>query len=159
MRTSMSRTVSSISSSTTFARTGARCPTRRPDPAHSRCVADADRSGDWKWSCSLPEEAVRGLPSHQHSPYPQQSVGQLPALWRDRLQAELRDDGHWVQLRLSDNGPGIAEGTTPGCSSPSPRAMWRTGGGSGLGLAIVAKIVSQHHGTIRLGRSELGACR
>ena len=34
--------------------------------------------------------------------------------------------------------------------------MARTGGGSGLGLAIVAKIVSQHHGTIRLGRSELG---
>ncbi|GJA32720.1 MULTISPECIES: two-component system sensor histidine kinase EnvZ [Aeromonas] len=74
-----------------------------------------------------------------------------------RLQAELRDDGHWVRLRLSDNGPGIAEEDYSRVLKPFTQGnVARTGGGSGLGLAIVAKIVSQHHGTIRLGRSELG---
>ena len=74
-----------------------------------------------------------------------------------RLQAELKDDGHWVRLRLSDNGPGIAEQDYSRVLKPFTQGnLARTGGGSGLGLAIVAKIVSQHHGTIRLGRSELG---
>lgn len=74
-----------------------------------------------------------------------------------RLQAELKDDGHWVRLRLSDNGPGIAEQDYSRVLKPFTQGnLARTGGGSGLGLAIVAKIVSQHHGTIKLGRSELG---
>ena len=76
---------------------------------------------------------------------------------RALLQAELKDDGHWVRLRLSDNGPGIAEQDYSRVLKPFTQGnVARTGGGSGLGLAIVAKIVSQHHGTIRLGRSELG---
>jgi signal transduction histidine kinase len=62
-----------------------------------------------------------------------------------------------VRLRLSDNGPGIAEQDYYRVLKPFTQGNEaRTGGGSGLGLAIVAKIVSQHHGTIRLGRSELG---
>jgi two-component system osmolarity sensor histidine kinase EnvZ len=62
-----------------------------------------------------------------------------------------------VRLRLSDNGPGIAEEDYSRVLKPFTQGnVARTGGGSGLGLAIVAKIVSQHHGTIRLGRSELG---
>lgn len=74
-----------------------------------------------------------------------------------RLQAELKDDGHWVRLRLSDNGPGIAEQDYSRVLKPFTQGnLARTGGGSGLGLAIVAKIVSQHHGTIKLGRSDLG---
>jgi two-component system osmolarity sensor histidine kinase EnvZ len=74
-----------------------------------------------------------------------------------RLHAELKDDGHWVRLRLSDNGPGIPEQDYYRVLKPFTQGNEaRTGSGSGLGLAIVAKIVSQHHGTIRLGRSELG---
>lgn len=74
-----------------------------------------------------------------------------------RLHAELKDDGHWVRLRLSDNGPGIAEQDYFRVLKPFTQGNEaRTGSGSGLGLAIVAKIVAQHHGTIRLGRSGWG---
>ena len=71
-----------------------------------------------------------------------------------RVHAELRDDGHWVRLRLSDDGPGIPEGDYQRVLKPFTQgSLARTGGGSGLGLAIVAKIVAQHHGTLRLGVS------
>lgn len=73
------------------------------------------------------------------------------------LHAELKDDGHWVRLRLSDDGPGIPEQDYTRVLKPFTQGnVARTVGGSGLGLAIVAKIMAQHHGTIRLGRSELG---
>ena len=62
-----------------------------------------------------------------------------------------------MRLRLSDNGPGIPEQDYYRVLKPFTQGNEaRTGSGSGLGLAIVAKIVSQHHGTIRLGRAELG---
>ena len=74
-----------------------------------------------------------------------------------RLHAELKDDGHWVRLRLSDDGPGIPEQDYTRVLKPFTQGnVARTVGGSGLGLAIVAKIVAQHHGTIRLGSSDLG---
>ncbi|MFM4650828.1 two-component system sensor histidine kinase EnvZ [Aeromonas bivalvium] len=74
-----------------------------------------------------------------------------------RLQAELRDDGHWVRLRLADDGPGIPEADHQRVLRPFTQGnQARTGGGSGLGLAIVAKIVAQHHGTLRLGVSDWG---
>ncbi|MCF5839813.1 two-component system sensor histidine kinase EnvZ [Aeromonas veronii] len=74
-----------------------------------------------------------------------------------RLNAELKDDGHWVRLRLSDDGPGIPEQDYSRVLKPFTQGnVARTVGGSGLGLAIVAKIVAQHHGTIRLGSSDLG---
>ncbi|WP_421312915.1 two-component system sensor histidine kinase EnvZ [Aeromonas sp. 603404] len=74
-----------------------------------------------------------------------------------RLHAELKDDGHWVRLRLSDDGPGIPEQDYSRVLKPFTQGnVARTDGGSGLGLAIVAKIVAQHHGTIRLGSSDLG---
>ncbi len=74
-----------------------------------------------------------------------------------RLHAELKDDGHWVRLRLSDDGPGIPEQDYSRVLKPFNQGnVARTVGGSGLGLAIVAKIVAQHHGTIRLGSSDLG---
>lgn len=72
-----------------------------------------------------------------------------------RVQAELRDDGHWVRLRISDDGPGIPETDYQRVLRPFTQGnQARTGGGSGLGLAIVAKIVAQHHGTLRLGVSD-----
>ncbi len=42
-----------------------------------------------------------------------------------RLHAELKDDGHWVRLRLSDDGPGIPEQDYSWCSSRLLRGMWR----------------------------------
>ena len=74
-----------------------------------------------------------------------------------RLHAELKDDGHWVRLRLSDDGPGIPEQDYARVLKPFTQGnVARTVVGSGLGLATVAKIVAQEHGTIRLGSADLG---
>ncbi|MGL4251035.1 MAG: two-component system sensor histidine kinase EnvZ [Aeromonas sp.] len=74
-----------------------------------------------------------------------------------RLHAELQEDRYWVRLRLCDDGPGIPEQDYTRVLKPFTHGnVARTVGGSGLGLAIVGKIVAQHHGSIRLGRADIG---
>ncbi|WP_421241373.1 two-component system sensor histidine kinase EnvZ [Aeromonas enteropelogenes] len=107
---------------------------------------------------ALPEEAVRVA----CNPVSMRRVlsnlsGNSLRYGATRLLGELKDDGHWVRLRLSDDGPGIPEQDHFRVLKPFTQGnLARTTGGSGLGLAIVARIVAQHHGTIRLGRSEWG---
>ncbi|WP_439837331.1 two-component system sensor histidine kinase EnvZ [Aeromonas enteropelogenes] len=107
---------------------------------------------------ALPEEAVRVA----CNPVSMRRVlsnlsGNSLRYGATRLLGELKDDGHWVRLRLSDDGPGIPEQDHFRVLKPFTQGnLARTAGGSGLGLAIVARIVAQHHGTIRLGRSEWG---
>jgi two-component system sensor histidine kinase FlrB len=52
----------------------------------------------------------------------------------------------WLQLRVRDDGPGIAEEALPRIFDPffTTRA-----GGTGLGLAVVAMTVASHGGEIR----------
>lgn len=74
-----------------------------------------------------------------------------------RLWVELQGDEHWARLRLSDNGPGIPVQDCERLLRPFTQGdAARTRSGSGLGLAIVAKILAQHHGSVRLGRAEQG---
>ena len=155
MRTSMSRTASSISSSTTSARTGLDArPVDLTQLIHDALLMQTDQGLEVE--LLLPEEAVR-MACHPISipPYPQQSVGQLPALWGDpvcRPSSGMMVTGCACACPM--NGPGFAEAGLLLVLKPFTQGnVARTGGGSGLGLAIVAKIVSQHHGTIRLGRS------
>lgn len=60
-----------------------------------------------------------------------------------------------VQVRLQDSGPGVAPEMREQIFNPFVTTK-KTG--VGLGLSIVAKIVDEHHGTIRLEKSERGAC-
>jgi signal transduction histidine kinase len=69
-------------------------------------------------------------------------------------------NGRWVQLTVTDDGPGIP---------PEDRARVferfvrldadrsRRGGGTGLGLAIVAEVVGAHGGTVSIGDAHPGS--
>ncbi len=58
-----------------------------------------------------------------------------------------------IILRISDNGTGIEEENREKIFEPF---FTKRVDGTGLGLAIVKQIVMAHHGTIEVGRSELG---
>jgi len=58
-----------------------------------------------------------------------------------------------IILRIGDNGTGIEEENREKIFEPF---FTRRVDGTGLGLAIVKQIVMAHHGTIEVGRSELG---
>ncbi|HGM5883392.1 MAG: HAMP domain-containing protein [Stenotrophomonas maltophilia] len=78
---------------------------------------------------------------------------------RSRVRLQLQRDGdHW-QLRVCDDGPGIAAADRERVFQPFTRldlSRQRTTGGVGLGLAMVARIVACHHGSVRVEDSALG---
>jgi two-component system NtrC family sensor kinase len=65
------------------------------------------------------------------------------------------DSPSTVVLEVGDSGPGIADGDHERIFEPFFTTK-SDGKGTGLGLPIVRNIVDQHHGEIRVGRSDLG---
>jgi len=66
--------------------------------------------------------------------------------------------GHWVELSVTDHGPGIPREHLPRLTERFYRvdpARSRESGGTGLGLAIVKHIIERHRGSLEL-RSTLG---
>jgi nitrogen fixation/metabolism regulation signal transduction histidine kinase len=64
-------------------------------------------------------------------------------------------DGSYVEIRVSDNGPGFASDIIDQAFYPYVTSK---AGGTGLGLAIVKKLVEEHGGRISAGnRSQGGA--
>jgi signal transduction histidine kinase len=75
-----------------------------------------------------------------------------------RLTLSARRDGNWLDLRVQDQGPGIAADQLPNIFERFYRAdasRSANGGESGLGLAIVRSIVEAHGGTVA-AESQLG---
>jgi two-component system sensor histidine kinase FlrB len=71
------------------------------------------------------------------------------------LEAHPAGDG-WVDIRVSDSGPGISPQHRERLFEPF---FTTRQGGTGLGLAIVKSVVDAHHGTIAAVDSPLGgAC-
>jgi len=67
------------------------------------------------------------------------------------IRVELRFEGDFVVLDVSDNGHGIAEDEVPLIFDRFYRAgdeMTRTSQGTGLGLYLVQRIMKAHHGTV-----------
>lgn len=62
----------------------------------------------------------------------------------------------WLELCVSDSGPGIAEQILPQIFEPFFTTK-APGQGTGLGLPICQSIIQQHGGTISVDRSELGS--
>ncbi|HEX2905978.1 MAG TPA: HAMP domain-containing sensor histidine kinase [Phototrophicaceae bacterium] len=78
---------------------------------------------------------------------------------RGKISAELQQQDHQIQFRITDTGPGIAPEDQSRIFERFYKAdksrTHATNGGSGLGLAIVQKIIELHHGTVTI-RSEPG---
>ncbi len=73
-----------------------------------------------------------------------------------RIEADelnISENKEEIILRIGDNGTGIEEENREKIFEPF---FTRRVDGTGLGLAIVKQIVMAHHGTIEVGRSELG---
>jgi signal transduction histidine kinase len=76
---------------------------------------------------------------------------------------EVPDDPHvrrWVEISVSDDGPGIASDDRERVFEPYVQLGDRRGvGGVGLGLAICRRLVEAHGGEIALGERDGGGCR
>lgn len=75
---------------------------------------------------------------------------------RARIRLELVRSGHAMELRIDDEGPGIAFDPDPRELSPGPSTKR---GGYGLGLPVAWKICHAHGGTIDVRRREEGGTR
>ena len=90
------------------------------------------------------ERAVRNL------------VGNAVRHCRSEVRLDVRTSGSDVVIRVSDDGPGIADEDADRIFKRFVRldeARTRDAGGSGLGLSIVSEIASNHGGTIELVHS------
>jgi two-component system OmpR family sensor kinase len=120
-------------------------------------VSDARAAGqDHIWKLDLPPEP---LAAHGDKLRLHQVLANLLANARTHTppgttvttSLSIRDD--WVELAVTDNGPGIpmhlqAEVFERFARGDSSRS--RAAGSTGLGLAIVAAVVQAHHGTVEL---------
>jgi signal transduction histidine kinase len=70
-----------------------------------------------------------------------------------RVHLSCRVDGHWVEIAVDDDGPGVPEPERERVFERFVRldeARARQDGGSGLGLAIVRELVRAHGGQVEL---------
>ncbi|GGK89326.1 hypothetical protein Sme01_49600 [Sphaerisporangium melleum] len=78
------------------------------------------------------------------------------------VQVEVRHNGRYAELLVSDDGDGIAEADRERIFERFTRldaSRCRDSGGSGLGLAIVRDIVRAHGGSIEAGAADTGGAR
>jgi nitrogen fixation/metabolism regulation signal transduction histidine kinase len=75
---------------------------------------------------------------------------------RLKTESVQKSDHHWVELIVEDSGQGIAEEIAHTLFEPY---VTTKSSGSGLGLAIVQKIVDEHAGSVRVGKSRKGGAK
>ena len=77
---------------------------------------------------------------------------------RSQLRVSACDAGDYWEIRVEDDGPGIAEADRAQIFEPfySTRAA---GEGTGLGLAVVHSVLKEHGGHVSVGDSSFGGCR
>ena len=72
---------------------------------------------------------------------------------KGRLTLGAAQDGAWIDVTISDTGPGIPAAVRPRIFDPFFTTK-APGKGTGLGLSIVHKIVTRHAGTITVDSTE-----
>lgn len=76
------------------------------------------------------------------------------------VEVTLASQGDWAELRVQDNGPGIAPADLPRIFTPYFQAQTRAAEtklrGLGLGLYLVAELVKAHAGSIRVESAPTG---
>ena len=70
-----------------------------------------------------------------------------------RIQVQLMEDGEFIEVRVDDNGPGIAPGRRQSVMAPFYTTKPN---GSGLGLLSVEACARAHDGTVEISDSDLG---
>jgi len=78
----------------------------------------------------------------------EQAIGEEGA-----IAVATRREGEWAIVEVGDSGPGIAPNQVGRIFDPFYTTKPE---GSGLGLAVVRRIVTEHQGRIKVGRSSLG---
>jgi two-component system, OmpR family, sensor histidine kinase KdpD len=68
-------------------------------------------------------------------------------------------NGRFLQIVVSDNGPGIPDESIPHLFEMFYRVPGSPSGGAGIGLAITKGIIEAHHGTISVGRALSGGAQ
>jgi two-component system, NtrC family, sensor histidine kinase HydH len=69
-----------------------------------------------------------------------------------KIEVTVRQLSKHVEIKVADNGPGIAEEQRSQVFDPF---FSKRSGGIGLGLAVVRQIVNAHHGEISVGESDM----
>ena len=72
-----------------------------------------------------------------------------------QVRVELRPDGPWAMIRVSDSGPGIPADELPHLFDRFFRGRTARPSGSGIGLTVVRELVEAHGGTVEVS-SEAG---
>jgi signal transduction histidine kinase len=87
-------------------------------------------------------------------------AGVIEITTRARVVPEHAWVRRWVEISVSDDGPGVAPEYRERVFEPYVQiGPGRRAGGIGLGLAICRRIVEAHGGEIRLGERDGGGCR
>ena len=120
-------------------------------------VSDAHAAApDHRWELDLPDEPIEvaGDQARLH-----QVLANLLANARThtpvgtRIVTSLRQDGGWVRLAVTDDGPGVAEALQESVFERFTRgdeARNRANGSTGLGLSIVDAVTKSHGGRVEL---------
>lgn len=70
-----------------------------------------------------------------------------------RVEVVLEDEGHFVRLRVSDNGPGVPDAIRACVFQPFVKSAGSCG--LGLGLAIVEQVAAEHNGFVSIESGRL----
>jgi PAS domain S-box-containing protein len=81
----------------------------------------------------------------------------LAARGEGRIRVETRSDPQRVEIRVSDDGPGVPDGLAERIFDPFFTTR-SAEGGAGLGLSIAFDIVREHDGMLEMESSARGAC-
>jgi signal transduction histidine kinase len=106
----------------------------QPQPrSRQDCTVDGDRTRLVQIVANLLGNAIRYTPDG------------------GRIEVDMRADGGWLRLRVSDNGIGIPEALMPhlfDLYTQAERSSDSKNSGLGLGLALVKSLVEAHGGTV-----------
>ncbi|MBI6922925.1 HAMP domain-containing protein [Pseudomonas monteilii] len=75
------------------------------------------------------------------------------------VQAALAPGGQWLQVSVSDHGPGVEEARLQRIFEPFDRGTDNSGDGFGLGLAIAQRAIALHGGSITALAADSGGLR
>lgn len=76
-----------------------------------------------------------------------------------RVQASLAPGGQWLQVSVSDHGPGVEPARLQRIFEPFDRGTDNSGDGFGLGLAIAQRAIALHGGSITALAADSGGLR